>query len=101
MSGNMGIYRAAFRSIEQTEPLAKTKVQTPVVAMGGIKGPGARVGEMVRMVAADVKEVVLDDSGHFVPEERPDAVIDEILALKEQLSQRNSRKLAKCEFLAA
>ncbi len=29
----------------------------------------------------DVKEVALYDSGHFVPEERPDAVINEILAL--------------------
>ena len=42
---------------------------------------------MVRMVAASVKEVVLDDSGHFVPEERPDAVVNEILALNEQLSR--------------
>jgi len=34
------------------------------------------------MVATDVKEVVLDGSGHFVPEEQPDAVVNEILALR-------------------
>lgn len=34
---------------------------------------------MVRLVAADVKDVVLNDSGHFVPEERPDAVVREML----------------------
>ena len=57
------------------------------MAMGGVKGLGPRVSAMVRMVAANVKEVVLDDSGHFVPEERPDAVVNEILALNEQLSR--------------
>ena len=36
---------------------------------------------MVCLVAADVKEVVLNDSGHFVPEELPDAVVGEMLAL--------------------
>jgi pimeloyl-ACP methyl ester carboxylesterase len=85
--GSMGIYRAAFQSIEQTERLTQSKVQTPVVALGGVKGLGAKVGAMMRMVAADVKEVVFDDSGHFVPEERPDAVVNEILALNEQLSR--------------
>ena len=85
--GSMGIYRAAFQSIEQTERLTQSKVQTPVMAMGGVKGLGPRVSAMVRMVAANVKEVVLDDSGHFVPEERPDAVVNEILALNEQLSR--------------
>ena len=85
--GSMGIYRAAFQSIEQTERLTQSKVQTPVMAMGGVKGLGPRVGAMVRMVAVNIKEVVLDDSGHFVPEERPDAVVNEILALNEQLSR--------------
>jgi len=54
--GALGIYRAAFQSIEQTEPLTQSKIQTPVVAIGGVKGLGARVGTMVRLVAADVKE---------------------------------------------
>jgi pimeloyl-ACP methyl ester carboxylesterase len=85
--GSMGIYRAAFQSIEQTERLTQSKVQTPVMAMGGLKGLGPRVGAMMRMVAANVEEVVLDDSAHFVPEERPDAVVNEILALNEQLSR--------------
>ena len=80
--GSLGIYRAAFESIGQTEPLSQTKLQTPVVAMGGVQGLGAKVGAMVRLVAADVKEVVLDSSGHFIPEERPDAVVNEILALR-------------------
>jgi pimeloyl-ACP methyl ester carboxylesterase len=92
--GSLGIYRAAFQSIEQTEPLTKMKIRIPLVAIGGVKGLGAKVAAMVRMIAVDVKEVVLDDSGHFVPEERPDAVVDEILALNETVSRTKPPKAA-------
>ncbi len=39
---SMGIYRAAFTSIDQTEPLTKAKVRVPVIAMGGAKGLAPR-----------------------------------------------------------
>jgi pimeloyl-ACP methyl ester carboxylesterase len=95
--GSMGIYRAAFQSIEQTEPLTRKKVQAPVTAIGGIKGLGAKVGQMVRMVAANVKDVVLDDSGHFVPEESPEAVVSEIVGLRPE----NSRTSASADKAAS
>jgi len=80
--GSMGIYRAAFASIEQTEPLMKDKVTVPVVAMGGVQGGlGAKVGEMVKMVAEHVDVVTLPDFGHFLPEECPDEVARRILAV--------------------
>jgi len=79
--GSMGIYRAAFTSIEQTEPLMSSKVQVPVIAMGGAKGLGAKVGEMVGMVAQNVDAETLPGCGHFLPEEQPDAVIKRILAM--------------------
>jgi pimeloyl-ACP methyl ester carboxylesterase len=77
----MGIYRTAFISIDQTEPLMARKVTVPVVALGGEKGLGAKVGETVRMVAAHVEAAVQPDCGHFLPEEAPDAVIKQILAM--------------------
>ena len=79
--GSMGIYRAAFTSIEQTEPLMRVKITLPVVALGGEKGLGAKVGEMVAMVATNVQAHTLADCGHFMTEERPDYVIDHILDL--------------------
>jgi hypothetical protein len=51
----MGIYRTAFINIDQTEPLMLRKVTVPVVALGGEKGLGAKVGEMVKMVAETVE----------------------------------------------
>ncbi len=53
--GSLGVYRAAFTSIAQTEPLLRSKIKTPVWAMGGEKGLGARVGQMVALVAEHVK----------------------------------------------
>src|SRR5450755_39820 len=66
--GAMGVYRAAFTSIEQTEPLTKAKIRQPVIAIGGVKGLGANVGTMVKLVAENVEAVTLEDCGHFVPE---------------------------------
>ena len=82
--GALGIYRAAFTSIEQTEPLTTDKVSVPVAAIGGIKGLGDKVGEMVRKVASDVTSETLPDAGHFVPEEAPEELIRRIRALSLQ-----------------
>jgi pimeloyl-ACP methyl ester carboxylesterase len=79
--GSMGIYRAAFASIDQTEPLMAAKITLPVVALGGEKGLGDKVGTMVAMVAEDVEAHTLAGCGHFMTEERPQFVIDQILKL--------------------
>ena len=77
--GALGIYRAAFSSIEQTEPLEKQKVTVPVVALGGVKGLGTKVGEMVGLVASEVEAKVVQDAGHFIPEEQPEEVVQQVL----------------------
>ena len=84
--GALGVYRAAFTSIEQTEPLTIAKVTVPVVAIGGVKGLGDKVREMVRLVASSVTAETLSESGHFVPEEAPDAVIRHVRAMAANLS---------------
>ena len=85
--GSMGIYRAAFTSIAQTEPLMKAKTTVPVVAMGGATGGlGAKVGEMVKMVAEHVEVVIVPDCGHFLPEECPDEAACRILAVVAKFS---------------
>ncbi|NPD69024.1 alpha/beta hydrolase (plasmid) [Lichenicola cladoniae] len=85
--GAMGVYRAAFTSIVQTEPLMSNKVRVPVVALGGSRhGLGAKVGEMVELIAEHVEAHTLDDSGHFMPEEQPSTVIKHILAMAAKLT---------------
>jgi len=83
--GSMGVYRAAFTSIEQTEPLARLlvghKVPVPVVALGGEKGLGKNVERMLKLVAKNVEGEVISKCGHFLPEEYPEVVVRHILAL--------------------
>lgn len=79
--GAMGVYRAAFTTIEQTEPLIRERVRVPVVAIGGEKGLGSRVRPMVEMVAENVTGDPISKCGHFVPEECPDEIVRRILAV--------------------
>lgn len=79
--GSLGIYRAAFTTIEQTEPLVKAKIKQPVFAIGGTKGLGDKVGQTVKMIAQNVVAETVADCGHFVPEECPEVVIRHVLAL--------------------
>jgi pimeloyl-ACP methyl ester carboxylesterase len=84
--GSMGIYRAAFASIEQTEKLMTAKITVPVVALGGEKGLGGKVGDMVAMIAENVEAHTLAGCGHFMTEERPEFVIDRIVALSARVA---------------
>ena len=69
--GALGVYRAAFTTIDQTTALKKAKVQTPILAIGGEKSLGAKVAQMVEAVAKNVAGVTLANCGHFIPEEKP------------------------------
>ena len=84
--GSMGVYRAAFASIDQTEPLMAAKIAAPVVALGGERGLGGKVGDMVAMVAEHVEAHTLEGCGHFMTEERPEFVIDQIVALSTRVA---------------
>ena len=48
----------------------------PVVAMGAAFSFGPGVAASYRQVATDVRQVVVPDSGHWVPEENPQFLID-------------------------
>ncbi len=78
--GALGVYRAAFTTIDQTKRLTNNKVQVPVVALGGAKGLGAKVQEMVERVATHVTGGVIDSSGHFLPEEAPQELVRWLLS---------------------
>ncbi|MGW0082328.1 alpha/beta fold hydrolase [Streptomyces sp. NPDC003393] len=51
----------------------------PVLAVGGEHNAGDRLAHALRPVAADLRSAVIRDSGHFVPEEQPQALLAELL----------------------
>jgi len=78
--GSMGVYRAAFVTMEQTALLKSVKVEVPVIAIGGSDSRGDQIREMISMVATNVTGVVVPDCGHFVPEEHPQELVKQIQA---------------------
>jgi pimeloyl-ACP methyl ester carboxylesterase len=79
--GALGVYRAAFTTMEQTAPLTRNKVRVPIVALGGERAQGLEIRKMVEMVANNVDGGSIANCGHFVPEERPDEVVRYVLAM--------------------
>jgi pimeloyl-ACP methyl ester carboxylesterase len=86
--GALGVYRAAFTTMEQTAPLTKKRVQVPVVALGGERAQGVQIQKMIKMVAQNVEGGSIADCGHFVPEERPDEIVRHILAMTKMLATK-------------
>jgi len=84
--GALGVYRAAFTTMEQTAPLTRKKVQVPLVALGGEKAQGMQIRTMVEMVAANVDGGSIPDCGHFVPEECPDEILRHVLAMTKKFA---------------
>jgi pimeloyl-ACP methyl ester carboxylesterase len=88
--GALGVYRAISESIQQTELLAENPIQTPVLALGGEKVSGATVKTMVQSVATDVRGGSVDRCGHFIPDERPDELIEQLLDFFQAIQQSMS-----------
>lgn len=86
--GALGVYRAAFTTMEQTVPLKENKVRVPVLALGGERAQGDRVGQLVEMVAENVSGGTVSCCSHFLPEERPEEIVREILAMTSNAGKR-------------
>ncbi|HYW30914.1 MAG TPA: alpha/beta hydrolase [Gemmatimonas sp.] len=69
--GSIGVYREIGETIRQNREAATTKLQLPVLALGGAFGVGELTLRDMRAVAADVRGAVIPECGHFIAEERP------------------------------
>jgi pimeloyl-ACP methyl ester carboxylesterase len=74
-------YRAADEDAEHNREFARTrKLKLPVLALGGRRGGfGALTKASAEAVAENVRGVVLDRCGHWIPEECPDVLVNELL----------------------
>jgi pimeloyl-ACP methyl ester carboxylesterase len=78
--GAFGVFRAVFASMAQTQRLTHDPVRVPVIGLGGGRSRGEDIGRMLHTVATHVETGVIADSGHFLPEEQPDALVRWILS---------------------
>jgi pimeloyl-ACP methyl ester carboxylesterase len=74
-------YFAAFpQDAVDFEAFSKTKLPMPMLVLTGEKASGVALIEQGRLVATDVKGVVIESSGHWLMEEVPEQVIPLLVA---------------------
>src|SRR5438132_9148634 len=82
-SGRMAAGFAYFASFPKTATdfaeLSKTRLAIPVLSIGGAKANGEALGEQARLVASNVKVIVLEGAGHWIIEEHPRETIDALV----------------------
>lgn len=79
-------FRAFPVDAEQNKETAKSKITTPILALGGdiypaLGGdyPGNFAFSSLQSLATNVKGITVPLSGHWIPEEQPKFVIDQLL----------------------
>ena len=80
MRAGFEYYRTIFEDAEQNKEYAKEKLlDIPVLIIGGEAGVGNLTTSSFQMVANNVTGITLPNIGHFIPEERPNFLIKQIL----------------------
>lgn len=72
-------YRAAPTDAEHNTEHANEPLEMPVLAFGGRSTFAHRTRETMEAVATDVSGGVIDECGHWIPEERPDRLEEELV----------------------
>ena len=75
----LAFYRAAATSARQNRELcARSKLIMPVLAIGADQGSIADMAGPLREFASDVQGMTMPHCGHFIPEEQPRALANEL-----------------------
>lgn len=80
MSSSLGSYRAFTTSAAQNAVSARTKLQMPVLALGGQSSFGPLMVPMVQLVADNVQGGSIPDCGHWINEEKTDYLLAQLTA---------------------
>lgn len=74
-------YKTVFEpeGLEKNRQRAKTPLTIPVLALGGERGYGPHLVSAMRAVANNVTGGAVPGAGHYLPEEAPDQISDELI----------------------
>ncbi|MEU6557171.1 alpha/beta hydrolase [Streptomyces sp. NPDC046915] len=75
LRGSFGWYRALDTTSAQDQQRKKRPLTMPVLAIGGAGSLGENVAGTMKLVARDVRSVVIPGTGHWVAEEAPQEVL--------------------------
>jgi pimeloyl-ACP methyl ester carboxylesterase len=71
-------YRAIPLGVEQIKEYSKVKLPMPVLALGGEYSFGTAALDSMKSLATDVRGGIVPLSGHWIAEERPDFLTDQL-----------------------
>jgi pimeloyl-ACP methyl ester carboxylesterase len=73
----VGYYRAMPESMKQVEALAQSaKLTMPLLAIAGGRGVGQPMIDSMDRIATNVRGLVFENCGHYVPEEAPERLVE-------------------------
>ena len=79
LSGGIGYFRAHGVDAEHNRENARTRLRMPVMTMGGTASFGAGLKDQVEPLVEHLRHVMVDECGHYLAEEQPERVTDELL----------------------
>ncbi len=79
LRGGFSHYQTLLEDGKQNQESAKTKLPMPVLALGGESSLQEKVYKSMQPVANVVRGSVLQCCGHFIAEERPEALVEQLL----------------------
>ena len=78
MAPSFKFYEAVPESMEQNRALAANQFSFPVLAIGGDRGSTPNIGKDIQPIAPHTRGLVFSACGHYVPEEQPERLVDEL-----------------------
>lgn len=81
LKAGFDLYRAFWQDIQDNKAFAaRGKLAMPVLSVGGANSLGDTVTRALAPMADDLRGLVIEECGHYVPVERPERFASEILA---------------------
>src|SRR5262249_6405148 len=84
MRAGFEYFKAFAQDASDFEELSKTRLGMPMLVLTGEKASGPFLIEQARLVASNVKGVVIGGSGHGLIEEAPERVIPKLVAFLDE-----------------
>ncbi len=79
LHGGIEYFRAHTVDAEHNREHARTKLPMPVLTVGGTASFGVHLEGEIRPLAANMRAVMIDQCGHYLAEEQPERLTEELL----------------------
>lgn len=79
LRGGIGYFRAHAIDAEHNRENARTKLRMPVMTVGGTASFGTNLAGQIAPLVETLTSVMVDECGHYLAEEQPGRVVEELL----------------------